>query len=44
MCADFRIYNCIMYHLMSNAIKHCPRNTTIGVDFSFCSRAETDPA
>jgi hypothetical protein len=42
MCADYRIYNCILFHLISNAIKHCPNNSKIKVVLSFCRRAERD--
>jgi signal transduction histidine kinase len=24
ICADFKIYDCILFQLLSNAIKHCP--------------------
>jgi len=42
MCADYRIYNCIMFHLISNAIKHCPMKSRIRVELSFWERLEAD--
>ena len=35
ICTDFRVYNCILFNLLSNAINHCPRNSKITIKISF---------
>ena len=42
ICLDFKIYDCIMFQLISNAIKHCFYESAIKICFSFKPREETD--
>ena len=35
ICLDFKIFDCIMFQLISNAIKHCNSDSTIKIIFQF---------
>ena len=40
MYTDYRIYNCILFNLISNAINHCPSNSKITIVTTFSETEE----
>jgi signal transduction histidine kinase len=39
---DFSIYGCILYHLVSNSIKHSPANQKIKIKLEFTQTPDSD--
>jgi len=35
ICTDFRIYDCILFNLLSNAVNHCPSNSKVTIKIGF---------
>jgi signal transduction histidine kinase len=42
ICVDYKIYHCILFQLISNAIKHCTPDSVIRVIFQFQMRVDSD--